>query len=104
MPTATDTREKHLAADRRAPIDAQISAVEMTRLRRHADGDDAGAMEPVDHLAGDQHQRERRQELEQADQAEIPGAVRQVVHLPAEGDQQHLVGGRCRTGARTTAA
>ena len=35
-----------------------------------------------------------RQELHQPDQAEIPGAGGEVVHLPADRDHQHLVGGR----------
>jgi len=47
----------------------------------------------VDDLSGDEPGRQCRQELEQAHEAEIPGAVRKVVHLPAERDQQHLVGG-----------
>jgi hypothetical protein len=33
-----------------------------------------------------------RHKLEQPDQAEIPGAAGDVVHLPGDGDHQHLVG------------
>ena len=66
--------EQHLAAD---PMRhrAQISASGDARLHRHAHGDDAGAVEAVDDVARDEHEHERGQELEQADEAEVPGAV-----------------------------
>jgi len=50
----------------------------------------------VDHVAGHEHQSQRGQELQQADQAEIPGRAGQVVHLPAHRHHQHLA----RAGAR----
>ena len=34
-----------------------------------------------------------QQELQQADQPQVPGAARQVVHLPGNGDHHHLRGG-----------
>jgi hypothetical protein len=39
-----------------------------------------------------QRQQKYRNELVQADQTQIPGAGRKVVHLPADGHQQHLIG------------
>ncbi len=53
-------------------------------------------MKVIDDLAGNEDECQCGQELEQADEAEVPGAVRQVVHLPAEGDEQHLVRGGAR--------
>ena len=46
---------------------------------------------PVDQVAGRQGQQQRRQELGEADQAKIPGAGGQVLHLPAQRHHEHLV-------------
>ena len=61
-------------------------------LGGHAGGEDAAAVQSVDEVPGRQGHRQLRDELEQADQAEIPGAACDVVHLPGHGDHQHLVG------------
>ena len=50
-------------------------------------------VQPVGHMPGHQCQEQRRRELVQADQPQVPGAASQLVHLPANGDHQHLVAG-----------
>jgi hypothetical protein len=62
-------------------------------LDHHAGGQDPAAVVAVQHMAGGQREQQGRQELQQADHAEVPGAAGQVVHLPADGHHQHLVGG-----------
>ena len=42
-------------------------------------------------VAGWQHQQERRQELGEADEPEVERAPGQRVHLPTDGDGEHLV-------------
>jgi len=66
------------------------------RLGDHAGGEYLAAMQTVDDVAGRQCHRQGGNELEQSDQAEIPGAASDVVHLPRHGDHQHLVGDGAR--------
>ncbi len=61
------------------------------RLQHQRGGKDAAAVHAIHQLPGRQRQQQRRQELHQADHAEVPGAPRQVVHLPGQRHQQHLV-------------
>ena len=62
-------------------------------LRRHAGGEDAAPVQPVGDMAGGQGHHQRGHELEQPDQAQVPGAGSDVVHVPGHGHHQHLVGG-----------
>jgi len=50
----------------------------------------------VGDVTDDEQQRDRRRELREADQAEIECAIRQRVHLPANGDGLHLIGESAR--------
>jgi len=59
-------------------------------LYREAGGDNAAPMMVVDDVAREQRQQQGGHELVEPDQAEIPGAVRDVIHVPADGDEQHL--------------
>ena len=56
------------------------------RRQRH----DQAAAEAVGDDAGDQHQQQRRQELDDADNAEVEGIARQIVDLPADRDRDDL--------------
>ena len=53
------------------------------------------AVMAVGHMADQQHQQDRGDELDQPDQAEIKGPTGQVVDLPADRHPHHLVGDRC---------
>ena len=73
-----------------------------------ADGDERHllAIEPVGHGAGDEHEQRRRQELAQADPAQIGGATGDVVRLLAQrrglqrdAGEQHAVGDEQRAHA-----
>jgi hypothetical protein len=48
----------------------------------------------IGELARRDREEERRHELREAHQAQVPRARGEVVHLPAQGDQQHLVAHR----------
>ncbi len=87
--------EQQLAA-RPMPVAARCERSSEGDLRDHAERRDARTVKSIDDMAGDQHQQQRRQELQQADQAQIPGVRGQVVHLPAHGHHQHLVGAGAR--------
>ena len=50
-------------------------------LHREAGGHDAPAMVAVDDMAGQQSQQQRRHELVEADQAQVPGAAREFVDI-----------------------
>ena len=62
------------------------------RLARHTGGEDTPAVEVIGGMPGGKCEQQRRYELKKPDQAEIPGAARDVVHLPTDGHHQHLVG------------
>ena len=47
-------------------------------------------IEPIDDMAGQKHEKRRRQELGQADEAEIERAARDVVELPPDCHHLHL--------------
>ena len=47
----------------------------------------------VDHLAGEERQRERRQELHEPDETQRQRAAGEIVDQPADRDRLHLVGG-----------
>ena len=98
VPSATDSSSSH--SRRIAPcIAAAHSSAAMHRLAGETDGQDARALMAVDHVARHQHQQQRRQELKQADESQVPGRAGQVVHLPADRDHQHLAaGGAGQTG------
>ena len=91
-PSTTDSASSSVRCDT-ASKGAAASTSATSALRGHAQRDDARAVVAVDHVAGHQHQRQRRQELQQAHQPQVPGRAGQVVHLPADGHHQHLAGG-----------
>ena len=53
---------------------------------------DQPAAEAVRHRASDEHQQQRGRELDDADEAEVERAARQVIDLPADGDGDDLRG------------
>ncbi|MNC31359.1 hypothetical protein D3C75_796780 [compost metagenome] len=59
-------------------------------LHKLTEIDDSAAVVAVRSLAGRQRQQQHGQELCQADEAKLEGTVSQRVHLPADGDRQHL--------------
>ena len=61
-----------------------------------AEGKNPAAVEAIRHMPDDQRKGQRGRKLKQANQAEIPGAVGQIVHLPGNGNHHHLVGHRGR--------
>ena len=61
------------------------------RLRRDAQPHDAAAIVPIGDVAHREEQHHRRQELDQSDQPEVERAARELIHLPADCDGQHLV-------------
>ena len=62
------------------------------RFDGEADRHDRAPPEAVGDRAGDEHEQQRRQELRQADKAEIERVARQVVDLPADRDGLDLHG------------
>ena len=66
--------------DRGAKLDGQAAA-------QHA-----SAVETVGGLAGEQPEKERRQELRQPDQAKHRGALGQLVELIADRHHDHVIG------------
>ena len=78
------------AAERR---DRQHSAND--RFYHHAQHKNQPAVAAIGGVARRQSQYQRRQELREPDQPQVPGAARQVVHLPAHRHHHHLVAGRC---------
>lgn len=62
-------------------------------LRDQAARDDAAAVHAISNVPRHQRQQQRRRKLVQADQPQVPGAARQLVHLPAHRHHQHLVAG-----------
>ena len=61
------------------------------RLGDHAALQHATPIETVGDVSGDEHQQERRQELREADEAEVERATGQRVDLPAHAHREHLV-------------
>jgi hypothetical protein len=100
-PSSSDTPRIRSREIQRSCVASSSAAPPAAASRRHRD--DVAAVVAVGHVARDQRQRERRHELEQADEAQVPRAVRQVVHLPADGHHQHLVGHRAGHAARPEA-
>ena len=93
MPMKKAMRENQLAADR-AEQDGGEQARRRDRLDRLARRQDLAAVMAVRHLADDQHQRDRRNELDQSDQPEIERIAGQLIELPADRDREHLVADR----------
>ena len=61
------------------------------RVRDHGGNQDQLAREPIRDRPGGQREEEKRQELGQTDQAEVKRVPRDVVHLPADRDEHHLL-------------
>ena len=57
-----------------------------------AERHDQPPVEAIGDRAGDENEEQRRQELDQADEAEVEGIAREVVDLPADGDADHQRG------------
>ena len=74
---------------RRTPDREQPGRQALDRLTRD---DDAAALETIGGVPGRQRQEQRRRELHETHQAELEGAAREVVNLPADRDRQHLKG------------
>ena len=60
------------------------------RIGEAPDEDDREAGQPVGELPGRQGEQQDRQELGEADQSQIEGAVADRVHLPADRNGSHL--------------
>lgn len=65
-----------------------------TGLQTQTYGHKARPVNPISGVTRGEGRQHRRRELKQADQAQIPGAAGQLVHVPADGQQKHLLGGR----------
>ena len=76
-----DRQRTDEAAQRQEQKDERTACLDHRRQRH-----DQAAAEAVGDDAGDQHQQQRRQELDDADNAEIEGIARQIIDLPADGD------------------
>ena len=63
-------------------------------LERDAEREDQRAVVPVRDVARGQHQQHERQELRQADEAEVERIAGDRVDLPADRDRLHLHGDR----------
>ncbi len=62
------------------------------RLDQHAGRKNASAVQPVGCMPCGQRHQQSGYELEEADQAQIPGAGGDVIHVPGNSDHEHLVG------------
>lgn len=61
-------------------------------LRQHAQGQYPTAAQAIDEMTCRQGQQQGRDELEETHQTKIPGATRELVHLPGDSHHQHLLG------------
>ena len=68
------------------------SAERADRFHHEADRHDRAAAEAVGGDAGHEHQHQRRQELREADEAEVERVARDVVDLPADRHRLYLRG------------
>jgi hypothetical protein len=59
-------------------------------LQRKTAGNDATTMVAIGNLSGHQYEGERRCELVEANQPQVPSASRELIHLPSDRDHQHL--------------
>ncbi|MOA10471.1 hypothetical protein D3C78_1303600 [compost metagenome] len=67
-------------------------------------GHDTPAIMPVGDRSRNKDQKQRRQKLEETDQAEIKGVAGNLIHLPADRDADDLNGkGREKPSAEKTA-
>ncbi len=93
---AGDAEDEENGEDRpdrgRAAQDEDEQGSRAQRFRAQADRDDDAAVVAVGGGAGDQHQKQRRRELDEADDAEIERIAGEVVDLPADGDADDLGG------------
>ena len=88
LESAHGTDQQGHSEDGVAPEPARSGAHEQDhdrdRQRKLADADDDAPVEPVGGIADRKRQRDQRQELGEANQAEIERAARQRVELPAD--------------------
>ena len=61
-------------------------------LSRKTDRDDPATMHAVGAMPGDERRGESRNELKESDEPKIPGTGCQVIHVPADREQYHLLG------------
>ena len=80
--------QSELAPER---LTASSPAVIAASIASETDEDEL-AREPVGDRAGGQGEEEQRQELGQADEAEMERVPRDLVDLPADRDEHHLAG------------
>ena len=71
------------------------------RLHHLAGADHEAAVVAVGDLADDDAEHHHREELHEADQAEVEGAAGQLIDLPADRHRLHLIGARWSRCART---
>ena len=61
-------------------------------LSDQTSGDDATAVHAIGRMPGHQREHQGRNKLVEPHQAQVPGAVGKLVHLPADSHHQHLLG------------
>ncbi len=61
-------------------------------FQEQADARNLAAVVTVSDMADQQGQEQGRKELHQTDHAEIESAMRELIDLPADGDDLHLIG------------
>ena len=75
----------------RKPMGSRHQQQRHQGLDDQAHRDNAAPVRPVCHVPSHQREQQGGQKLVQANQAQIPRAAGQLVHLPAHGHEQHLV-------------
>jgi hypothetical protein len=59
---------------------------------QHASGKNTPSVQAINHMPCGQGHDQGRDELKQANQAQIPGAASQLIHVPTDCQHQHLMG------------